>query len=169
MLGDTVVHVWSRRPQSSYTGAVCRCPSKRLAVGCRNRSWGAAGWRTWSYSQGRKIKGLRRRGERAVSEMYTERDRGEVSKEQQPPSGVAIFTTRYPNVCSPCMRLHRIRLLTSEPDLAPDAVHEVWPHRRLRHGPRVPSLAARQWPLWRPCGQASPRSQSHAGVRSHDR
>src|SRR5712691_7472200 len=67
---DTWVHVWSRRPQSSYTGAVCRCPSKRLAVGCRNRSWGAAGWRAWRYSQGRTIKGLWGRGERAVSEMY---------------------------------------------------------------------------------------------------
>jgi hypothetical protein len=32
-----------------------------------------------------------------MSQISTDRDRGELAKEQRPPQGVAVFTTHYPS------------------------------------------------------------------------
>src|SRR6267143_4223748 len=43
-----------------------------------------------------------------VSHIYTDRDREDGSKEQRPPSRVAVFTLYYSTVCSACLHLHHI-------------------------------------------------------------
>jgi len=49
-----------------------------------------------------------------VSYIYPEGDREDGSKEQRPPSRVAVFTLYSSTVCNACLHLHRIVLFRGD-------------------------------------------------------
>ena len=84
--------------------------------------------------------------------MYTDRDRGDGSKEQRPPSRVAVFTIDYATVCSACMHLHRIALCISDRGSSNDiasivggALERIFQPLRDQIDHHIPSCTAVVW------------------------
>ena len=83
-----------------------------------------------------------------------ERTRSDIdgSKEQRPPSRVAVFTIDYSTVCSACMHLHRIALCRSDRGSSNDitsivggALERIFQPLRNQIDHHIPSCTAVVW------------------------
>ena len=85
--------------------------------------------------------------------LYTQIATGEDgSKEQRPPSRVAVFTIDYSTVCSVCMHLHRIALCRSDRGSSNDitsivggALERIFQPLRNQIDHHIPSCTAVVW------------------------